>query len=418
MLNKKLGIMALSLAAMGLASCGGNGGGEPVIDLSQGDSITYWCPNTDTEFFTKKVAEFKAAHPEFKGDITFLATMGEGEVKGELTKDPENSADVFEIADDNIPDCVTARAMTAFDSSDVDVMKNRYGDEAVKASSVKSKVYGVPYRNDNGYVLSYDTSIVSAEEAKTLEGIIAACKRAGATFNFDLTNSWYTFAPIWAAGGKTYTDDQGVFHSEIATDAIATVAAGFANIVKDAGSTWNHVADDANFGASTAPIGAVVLWNDENKQAEKIGDRLAITTLPSFTVGGKSYALKSFQGFKALGMRRASNFTDAKKITARAFCLFMGSDAVAKDRLTQLKQGVSNKAVIEQKNLWQSKWLAALGAQQAAGNTVSQANGSSGTFWSAAEALGNAIKGGTLTTKEAMLEALRICETTQNTPQN
>ena len=413
MINKKVGLLALSMMAMGLASCGGGGGksSSAPADLSKGDSITYWCPNTDVTFFAEKVKEFKALHPEYKGEITQLATLGEGDVNGELTKDPEKAADVFEIADDNIPDCVTGRALTPFSKDDVAGLKELYGDSAVEAASVKGSVYGVPYRNDNGYVLSYDKTIVSDEDAKTLEGILTACKKAGATFNFNLTNSWYTFAPVWAAGGKNYTDDQGVYHSDIVSDEIADVLVGFQTIVKNAGATWNHSDDDADF--ASHKIGAVVKWNNEAAQKELLGDKLGITVLPSFKVDGKSYQLKSFQGFKALSMRKAGAFTPEKAIVAREFCKFMGSDAVAESRLTKLGQGVSNKAVIEKKSLWTSAWLGALGAQQAAGNTVSQANGSCGNFWSAAEALGNALKGGTISTRAAALQALTACKTAQ-----
>ena len=421
MFNKKLSALALGLTAMALASCGGgnNGGGskEPTFDLKDGESITYWCPETDTAFFAAKVAEFKKAHPEFKGDITLLENVGEGEVKAALTKDPETSADVFEIADDNIPDCVTGRAMTTFGNASSDNGKaliERYGADAVSAVTLKGQIYGVPYRNDNGYVLSYDKSIVSDEDAKTVEGIIAACKKAGATFNFDLTNSWYTFAPVWAAGGRTYTDDNGVFHSEIATQSIANVVYDFAKIVKDAGTTWNHAADDAKFGDTTTPLGAVVLWNHSEAQKAKLGDRLGIAELPSFTSGGKSYALKTFQGYKALGMRRATAFTAGKKITAEAFAMYMGSDAVAEARLKELSQGVSNKTVAAKTELWTSEWIAKLSAMSSKGNTVAQANGSSGSFWNPAGALGAAIKGGTIESAAAMLENLTICQTAQN----
>lgn len=420
MFNKKFTVLGLAIAAMGLTACGGSkpaqSSGSSGADLSGGASITYWCPNTDTDFFAEKVKEFKAAHPEYKGEITNLATVGEGDVKGELTKDAEKAADVFEIADDNIKDCVEARAMTAFGKvADVKYATDLYGEAPVAATTVKGNVYGLPYRNDNGYVLSYDSSIVSETQAQTIEGIIAACKAAGATFNFDLTNSWYTFAPVWAAGGKTYTDDEGVFHSAIATDEIAEVVGAFGKIVKDAGATWNNSDSDDGFGKTDATkVGAVIKWNNYDAEKKLIGDKLKVTVLPSFKAGNGVYKLKSFQGFKALGMRKAADFTDAKKIVAVEFCKFMGSDAVAEARLTKLNQGVSNKAVAAKTELWTSPWLQALAAQGAAGNTISQANGSSGTFWDAAGALGNAIKGGTIVDKASAKEALQICQTAQN----
>ncbi len=419
MINKKIGLLALSMMAMGLAACGGGGNSSATSsgasgDLAKGESITYWCPETDTTFLAERVTAFKAAHPEFKGSIELLANVGEGAIKDQLTKDPEKAADLFEVADDNLSDCVKGRALTAYTDAEVAEMKSLMGAEAVNSMTVKGKVYGLPYRNDNGYVLAYDKSIVSDEQAKTVEGIIEACKAKGATFNFNITDAWYTFAPVWAAGGKTYTDDSGKFHSEIATQEIAKVVSGFNNILKDAGNTFvDSIKDDA-MGAAENPVGAVIKWNNEVNQVKQIGDKLAITTLPSFSVGGKSYAMKGFQGFKGISIKAAQNMTEGKLITAKAFAKYLASDEVAELRLTTLTQGVSNKAIIAKTSLWTSKFLAALSAQAEAGNTVVQATGSSGSFWTPAGALGAEIKAGSLSTAELALESLTICQTAQN----
>ena len=424
MLNKKIALFGLAIAAMGLTACGGGGGGtsatsqassEAAADLTNGASITYWCPSSDTDFFTKKVAEFKAKHPEFKGDITALGVLGEGEVKGELTKDPEACADVFEIADDNIPDSVDARAMTPFGKAGETAWATAlYGESPMAAVTVKGNVYGLPYRNDNGYILAYDKTIVSDEQAKTLEGILAACEAANAKFNYKITDGWYTFSAVWAAGGKTYTDDQGVFHSEIATDAVAEIVGEFGRKLH-ASSAWVDDNSDAGFGKTGATkLGAVIMHNNYDVQKKALGNNLGVAVLPSFTAGNGTYAMKSFQGFKALGMRRAQAFTEAKKLTAVEFCKFMGSDAVAEARLTELGQGVSNKAVAAKTQLWTSPWLQALAAQGAAGNTVSQANGSSGKFWTPASGFGAAVVAGNVTDKASALTALRVCQTAQN----
>ena len=440
MINKTLGFMVLSRAAMGLAACGGNTPAQssrptglstpaatsshptglstpaatsvapagPTYDLTNGESITYWCPNTDTAFFEAKVAAFKAAHPEFKGDITWLATVGEGEVKAELTKDPEEAADVFEIADDNIKDCVEAQAIYVYNSEEIAYMKELYGEGALAATTVKGKVYGIPYRNDNGYCLAYDKSVVSDEQAQTMEGIIAACKAANCLFNYDLTDGWYSFSPVWAAGGNTYTDDEGVFHADIATEGVAKAIAGLQQIKINAGGTWNFGKDDSAFGGEGSNrVGALILHNNENAWKAKLGDNLGIAKLPTYTVEGQAYQLKTFQGYKALGIRRAEALTQGKRLTAKAFTMFMGSDAVAEDRLVQLNQGVSNKAVAAKTELWKSKFVSALASMGAAGYTVAQASGSSGSFWDPAAAIGTQIKNGTLDTPAKALTALQ-----------
>ncbi len=380
-------------------------------DLSRGESISYWCPITEENFFRDKVADFKSIHPEFKGDITLLSTLGEGEVMGKLIMDPERAADLFEIADDNIPRCVDEGVLTPFFSSEVADMRAMYGDIAVTAMTVEGATYAIPYRNEIGYVLAYDKRIVSDEAAKTVEGIIEACKAAGATFNFNLSDAWYSFAPVWAAGGRTYTDDEGVFHADIATQEIAEVVSDFNNILMNAGNTFLNTIDDANMGASGNPVGAVIKWNNEWTQTQKIGEEnLGMAPLPSFTSGGKSFAMKSFQGFKAIGIKKADNMTQGKLVTAKAFAEYLTSDETAIERLTTLDQGVPNLGVIAMTDLWTSKFYRALNAQEVAGNTVSQANGSCPLYWDAARGLGTKMSEGSLLTPELALEALEICQ--------
>lgn len=430
MINKKVGLLCLSLMAMGLASCGGGGqsgtsnstggstegsasGGEvQKFDLTNGGDITYWCTGGDKDFVEARVAEFKAAHPEFKGKITLASTIDEDKVATELGKDLEAAADVFEIVDNDLPGCVAGRQVLEFDAADKAEMVTVYGADTVAKTAVLGKTYGVPYRNDNSYVLTYDKEIVSDEQAKTVEGILEACKAKGATFNYGVSNSWYTFAPVWGAGGKNYTDDNGGYHSEIATDAVAQAVADFNNLLlkyKD-----NFLDSDSNekFNDSTKPCGAVISWNGEANIVSKIGEeRTRCAVLPSFTSQGKEIKLSAFHGYKTWCIKKT--IAAASKITARAFTLFMGSDAVAEKRVTELKHGVPNVTVIGKTSIWTSKWVNAVKDMIQAGRTVSQLSAGVGSFWSPAGKVGSAIKAGTLTTKELALAALKTCQNGQ-----
>lgn len=413
MINKKFGLMALSLAAMGLVACGGGGNSSGGGSTGFSGELTYWCAETDTDLFAKQVEAFKKANTDFHGTIKLLATVGEGSIKDNLTKDVEKAADVFEMADDNIADCVKGRALISWSDAEIATFRNMYGDAGLEAATIKGKVYGVPYRNDNGYVLSYDKSIISDEDAKDLDKILEKCKANNATFNMNLTDAWYSFAPVWAAGGKTYTDTEGTFHSEIANAAVAKGLAAFANKLNDSGVWLDTTADDG-FGASTDRVGAVVKWNNEKSQSDKLGANLGIAPLPSFSDGTKSYTLKSFQGFKHIGVRSAKALTGAKLDWAKKFACWMASDSVAELRVKELKQGVTNKVVIAKTEIWDSKWLSALATQSAAGNVVAQATGSNGNFWDPAKQLAQAVLNEVITDEASALEQLTICETAQN----
>lgn len=432
MINKKFGLMVLSLAAMGLVSCGGGGGSSQgtggktstqvissgavqTFDLTNGESIAYWCTSGDKQFFEDRIVEFKAAHPEFTGDITLDKTVDESDVASQLSKDITAAPELFEIVDDALPGCVRSRQLEEFPASDTAEMAGVYGSETVAATQVLGKTYGVPYRNDNGYVLTYDDQIVSAEQAKTVEGILAACKAAGATFNYNIKNSWYTFAPIWGAGGKNYTAADGSYHSEIATDAIAQALADFTVAMRGANeeyvNTWNSSDSVDNFGAASNKVGAVISWNGEANVQAKIGDHTKCTVLPTFTSQGKQIPLSTFHGHKTISIRKGVE--GGKLLTARAFALFMGSDAVAEKRVTELKHGVPNLTVKAKTSIWTSQWVNSMQTMIQDGRAVSQLSAGVGSFWTPAENLGTSVFAGATSTKETALRALTACQTAQ-----
>ena len=290
-------------------------------------------------------------------------------------------------------------------------MRSVLGDTAVDNTLILGDIYGVPYRNDNSYVLTYDSSIVSDEAAKTVEGIIEACKAAGATFNYNVTNSWYSFAPVWGAGGKNYTDENGDYHSEIATEAVAQAAYDFSNIIVEAGDTFFASDSIEKFGAATSPCGAVISWNGEANVINQIGaERTKCTVLPTFTSEGKQVPMNAFHGYKTWSMKKGLD--EATRLTARAFCLYMASDEVAAKRVTDLKHGVPNVRVQARTELWTSNWVKAVNDMIAAGRTVSQLSGGVGSFWTPAADFGTAMKDG-FDSVDAVLEALEECETAQ-----
>ena len=92
MINKKIGVMTLGLTLMMLASCGPNSNkGNYVPPKAEGsDNITYFCPSTDVKYMEEVVAAFKAANPDYTGEITLQAEIGEGDVKAEVQKPSRN----------------------------------------------------------------------------------------------------------------------------------------------------------------------------------------------------------------------------------------------------------------------------------------------------------------------------------------
>lgn len=443
MINKKSVLLVLACAS--LAACGstgsGNGGnsGNPddvdynsatELDTSYtgSESLTYWTPTTDTTFMETQVAAFKKANTGFTGTITLKANMGEGDVKTELLKDPEAGADIMSIADDNIKEAVTGRALTSLGSSADKSNKDslyykllaHQSADGVGACSVGGKLYGFPYRNDNGYTLMYDKRVVSDEQAKTLEGVLAACKTAGAVLDYDLGNSWYGASYLWANGCTTTTDAEGLFHATFNTQAGVDAVLAMNELYKTyGGSTFLFSGDTSKFGVEgTGRVGAVIEWNNYTDLSKAVGgaSNIGVAVLPSFKINGADKQLKSFMGYKAFSIRKATAMTAEKLKLATAFCSFLTTKAIQKERLTTLKQGVSDRQLGADSTLWtDNPFMLALNKMAAAGNVVSQATGSCGNYWTPMTDFNNLIKAGTLTKDNCMTKLTEMVTAMEKT---
>ena len=86
---------------------------------------------------------------------------------------------------------------------------------AVAAASVAGQLWCYPMPSDNGYYMYYDTSIISEEDAESLEAIIAACEANNVKFRYALENAWYTASFFFATGchSNWSMDTEGNFTS-------------------------------------------------------------------------------------------------------------------------------------------------------------------------------------------------------------
>ena len=248
----------------------------------------------------------------------------------------------------------------------------------------------------------YDKRIVSDEQAKTLEGILAACKTANAVLGYDLGTAWYGASYLWANGCTTTTDTDGLFHATFNTQAGVDAALAMSELYKTyGGSTFLYSSDTSKFGVEgTGRVGAVVEWNNYSALATAVGGaaNIGVAVLPSYQINGTAKQLKSFMGYKAFSIRKATAMTAEKIKLATAFCSFLTTKASQKDRLTTLKEGVSDRQLGADSTLWtDNPFMLALNKMAAAGNVVSQATGSCGNFWTPMADFNNLVKAGTLT---------------------
>jgi len=196
---------------------------------------------------------------------------------------------------------------------------------------------GYPMTADNGYFLFYDKSVLTEEDVKTLDGILAAAEKAGKQFNFDVANGWY-LASFFLGNGCTITlDENGKqvcdFNNEKGVEAAKAVAALCAHpafLPGDQNILTGTIGD-------TVCAGVCGTWVADAIK-ERLGDNYAAAKLPTFTVNGEQVQMGSFGGCKILGV----NTQSAYPVEAMNLAEFLTSEESQLRRFEARGYGPSN----------------------------------------------------------------------------
>ena len=139
-------------------------------------ALKVWGSQEDQELLAELCEAFAAEHPETTYKFTY-GVVGEADAKARYLEDPAAAADVFSYPDDQIIDLVNADALYEVTRNhDAIVAANSVG--SVNAASVGGVLYGYPMTADNGYFLYYDRSVISDEDAKSFDTLLAAAEKA------------------------------------------------------------------------------------------------------------------------------------------------------------------------------------------------------------------------------------------------
>ena len=387
-------VLAILMMATVMIAC--NGGKQPEEKVHE---IKLWVSTTDgvKAFFEKQVADFKAAHPEYKFNIT-IETVGEGDAAGEVLKDVKTAPDMYCFAQDQISRLVLGGALAPLGVQASATVTANNDAGSVNAATVGDKIYAYPMTSDNGYYLYYDSSVISDEEAKTWEGIVAACEKAGKKFGYNVTNAWIMAGFFFAQpvnGGDalchsnwTYSEDG---KNAIAVDDNFNSANGLVamNVMKWLSSSEMFV-DTADTFAGTAAV-VTGIWNAGAAESE-YGDNVKAVKLPTFTVDGTTYQTGSFSGYKLIGCKPQDDPEKAKLCADLA--LYLTSGEAQLERYYDFQWGPSNLEAQQNEDVKSNVFLSALLAQ----NVYSVPQGViPGDWWNEAANLGTVAKDATKT---------------------
>ena len=279
----------------------------PVVKLS------VWAPGEYRDIIERLTQDFSNKH---SGEANFIVTISEEKemtCKETVMASPENAADLFIFADDQLDDLIGCGALLDL-SSESDYISSYCGGAdsgAVLSAERDGKCYAYPYIAGNGYFLYYNSNYFSEEEAGDLDKILEICEKNGKHFAMDFGSGWYVYSFFKGAGldvglnpdgvtnycnwNSTETPIKGVDVAE----AMLEIAChpGFTSLDSD-----NYV-EAAKSGDAIAGVSGA--WNSD-EIAAAYGDGYAAVKLPTYTVADQKVQMASFAGYKLIGINAYS----------------------------------------------------------------------------------------------------------------
>ncbi len=394
-MKKILALLLALVMVFSLVACTGNGdetkGSEQNNESTSGDAtaelagtydITMWVSEKEgvSAQFQEQIDAFEAANPGIVINAS-IEGVTEADAGSKVVADVASAPDIYCFAQDQLARLVQAAALAAPGKSAAETIKANNDAGSVAAASVAGTLYAYPMTSDNGYYMYYDTSIISEEDAESLEAVIAACEANNVKFRFALENAWYTASFFFATGchSNWSMNEAGEFTS---VDDDFNSAAGLA-AMKGMEKLAKSSCYDSNADIFT-DAGVVVtgIWN-AGAAAEHFGDNMGATDLPSFEVDGTSYHLGSYTGNKLMGVKPQS---DAKKAAVLSLLAqYLTGEECQKARFESFEWGPSNKNAQASDAVQANTSLAALAKQNEYGQPQGQIHGA---WWDIAKVLG------------------------------
>lgn len=285
--------------------------------------ISMWVQNgyMGTNLFAKQIKEFADAN---KVTIKLTASEKDGVVAGnDIMNDPSCAPDIFCFTQSELQGLIDAEAIMPLSDAEAEQIKATHCYGAALASSENGVLYGYPLAiTERVSILYYDKSLISEDDAKSLEKIIDICEKNNKFFRFQLSSGWgveFFFRSTGCQSSWTVNKDFEFVALDDNYNSDAGIAAMKAIAKLASSPAFNNDAYSHNYGNDT-PIIISELGNRWIAQ-NTFGENLGITILPSFTVDGESYQMKSVGSTFLLGISPTEDSKKAELLSRLALWL-------------------------------------------------------------------------------------------------
>jgi arabinogalactan oligomer/maltooligosaccharide transport system substrate-binding protein len=330
---------------------------EPCHTYETYYEVSLWVQSgyMNKNMFAEKVAEFAEAN---RITIKLTLTQKDASVGGnDIMADPASSPDIFCFTQKELEGMVDAGAIAPITGSNEETVRLTNSAASVRLAEYGDRLYGYPLQiTSRTCVMYYDKSLISEEDAKSLERIIEICEANGRTFHLQTSSGWgvehffmstgcnsvWTMSKGWEFIGlnDNYNSREGIvamkglkklISSPCFSDETYYLGERTAVLISELGSRWS--AENA------------------------LGDNLGVTVLPSFTVDGESYQMGSYISTVMFGVKPTDDTERARMLSDLA--LYISGEDVQTRQLLEYGCCPTNMKVQLSDEAQQDKYLAA-----------------------------------------------------------
>lgn len=355
-MKKFLSTLAVAgVAVTALASCGGK------------EEIKIWVSESEgvVEATLPRVKEYLESQGKKPDDYKItVAGVGEGDAASNVLSAFDSAADIYCFAQDQLARLVQKNAIIQVNQNHVADVKSRNDELSIKCATVGDKLYAYPLTSDNGYCMFYNKKTMEGVDMTKLEDIIAKCESSKTNFAWNLGNVWFSAGFFFGTGCESSwtTNEKGEFTAMKDTfnsDNGLIAMKGMYKLLSS--KNWIDKGAASEFDSATK-ASVVITGSWDSKTAQKaLGDDYAVTKLPTFTVGEKSYQIGSFSGCKLMGVKPQKDASRVELLTGLAN--YLSGEECGKERLEKFGWGSANKKVQETDLFKNDLCLKALAAQ-------------------------------------------------------
>lgn len=348
--------------------------------------LEVWCSGDDKKFETTRIKAFKDKYtPDGVKIVVNISAVGEDKVGGKVLEKPEEAADVFNFADDQLTGLAESKAIADLGDMFQNNIKKNNTEESVSVCSVNDVFYAFPRTSDNGYFMYYDKRDLDEADLDDMDTIISKLGAKNKNIYLPLGNAWYNCGFFFAAGcdisydaktkqqTATFNTPEGYKAARAMNHLALNLHKGFEC---DAGSLGDNVFVADGFKNGTLGAAVIGTWAGPDIKKNIGAEYVGAAKLPKVDMDGEKVQLHSFSGYKIVGVNKFTKYP----ITSKVLAYFLTNKESQLERYKTRGLIPTNKEALEDSDVKADPALKAIQDQKEFSHPQGASVGTS--FWS------------------------------------